>query len=227
MGAVYHGRRLSDGADVALKLLHDERHAARFESEARLLSRLRHPRVARVLDDRSHGARRCLVMELVRGPSLARVLDRARPAAGRRGARVRAPAVRGAGLRACAAGRAPRRQAGQRHPRRARRRARRLRHRARHARRRRRRDGRDRHAGVHGARGAGGRRGLAAHGRVRLGRDAVDARGRQAAAVSRAHAALRARGRRRSYGRGGGARGPRARPVPAAAVRRRVRRRPR
>ena len=79
MGAVYHGRRLSDGADVALKLLHDERHAARLESEARLLSRLRHPRVARVLDDRSHGARRCLVMELVRGPSLARVLDQRGP----------------------------------------------------------------------------------------------------------------------------------------------------
>jgi eukaryotic-like serine/threonine-protein kinase len=79
MGAVYQGRRLSDGADVALKLLHDERHAARLEGEARLLSRLRHPRVARVLDDRSHGARRCLVMELVRGPSLARVLEQRGP----------------------------------------------------------------------------------------------------------------------------------------------------
>ncbi|MDA0159827.1 protein kinase [Solirubrobacter ginsenosidimutans] len=79
MGAVYHGRRLSDGADVALKLLHDERHAARLESEARLLSRLRHPRVARVLDDRSHGARRCLVTELVHGPSLARLLEQRGP----------------------------------------------------------------------------------------------------------------------------------------------------
>jgi predicted Ser/Thr protein kinase len=79
MGAVYHGRRLADGADVALKLLHHERHAARLESEARLLSRLRHPRVARMLDDHSHSARRCLVMELVRGPSLARVLAQRGP----------------------------------------------------------------------------------------------------------------------------------------------------
>ena len=48
MGAVYRGRRLADGAEVALKVLLEERNAARFAIEARLLSRLRHPRVVRV-----------------------------------------------------------------------------------------------------------------------------------------------------------------------------------
>ncbi|MGH2950248.1 MAG: protein kinase domain-containing protein [Solirubrobacteraceae bacterium] len=74
MGAVYRGRRLADGAEVALKLLLEERNATRLEIEARLLSRLRHPRVVRVLDHVADERRHCLVMELVRGPSLARVL---------------------------------------------------------------------------------------------------------------------------------------------------------
>ena len=79
MGAVYRGRRLADGEGVALKLLLEERNAARFRIEARLLSRLRHPRVVEVLDHvvDEHGP--CLVMQLVEGPSLARVLvDRGR-----------------------------------------------------------------------------------------------------------------------------------------------------
>jgi hypothetical protein len=71
MGAVYRGRRLADGADVALKVLLEQRNAARFAIEARLLSRLRHPRVVRVLDHVTDGDRQCLVMELVRGRSLA------------------------------------------------------------------------------------------------------------------------------------------------------------
>ena len=74
MGAVYEGRRIADGADVALKLLLEERNAARLQIEARLLSRLRHPRVVRVLGHVADGARHCLVMELVRGPSLAQLL---------------------------------------------------------------------------------------------------------------------------------------------------------
>jgi predicted Ser/Thr protein kinase len=79
MGAVYRGRRLADGTDVALKVLLEERNAARFEIEARLLSRLRHPRVVRVLDHVVDGDRRCLVMELVPGRSLAHVLDESGP----------------------------------------------------------------------------------------------------------------------------------------------------
>ncbi len=54
-----------------------------------------------------------LVMELVEGPSLATVLERARAAAGRRRRRVRPPGLRGARLRAQRARRAPRRQARQ------------------------------------------------------------------------------------------------------------------
>ena len=58
-------------------------------------------------------------MELVRGPSLARVLERTRPAAGRRGGRAHPPGVRGARLHARPADRPPRRQARQPDPRRA------------------------------------------------------------------------------------------------------------
>ena len=85
MGAVYRARRISDGALVAVKQPLEERNALRFQIEARLLARLRHPRVVRVLDhvaSEEHGG--VLVMELVRGPTLASVLSRAGPAAGRR-----------------------------------------------------------------------------------------------------------------------------------------------
>jgi len=74
MGAVYRARDARTGRDVALKRLLDPRHGARFEIEAELLARLRHPRVVRVLDAFSAGADRYLVMELVEGPTLADVL---------------------------------------------------------------------------------------------------------------------------------------------------------
>src|SRR5687768_8002866 len=74
MGTVYRGRRLTDGDEVALKFLLEERNAARFAIEARLLSRLHHPRVVRVLDHVVDERHHCLVMQLVRGPSLAQVL---------------------------------------------------------------------------------------------------------------------------------------------------------
>ncbi len=73
MGAVYRARAGQE--EVALKRLVDLGQAARFEIEARLLSRLGHPRVVKVLDHLRHGADSYLVMELVRGPDLGRALE--------------------------------------------------------------------------------------------------------------------------------------------------------
>jgi putative methionine-R-sulfoxide reductase with GAF domain len=75
MGAVYRARA-GDGAEVAVKRLTDTRHAARFEIEARLLSRLRHPRVVRVLDYFQDDSGQYLVMELIRGEDLGVVIER-------------------------------------------------------------------------------------------------------------------------------------------------------
>ena len=73
-GAVYHGRALDSGGEVALKrLLHPE-HEARLEIEARLLSALEHPRVVSVLDHFTDGSGTYLVMELVRGVDLEALL---------------------------------------------------------------------------------------------------------------------------------------------------------
>jgi hypothetical protein len=69
MGAVYRARS-DDGSEVAIKRLVDLRQAARFEIEARLLSRLAHPRIARVLDHFHDSDGGYLVMELVRGSDL-------------------------------------------------------------------------------------------------------------------------------------------------------------
>ena len=80
MGAVYRARRISDGALVAVKQPLEERNALRFQIEGRLLARLRHPRVVRVLDhvaSEEHGG--VLVMDLVRGPTLALLLEREGP----------------------------------------------------------------------------------------------------------------------------------------------------
>jgi putative methionine-R-sulfoxide reductase with GAF domain len=72
MGAVYRAR---DGEDeVALKRLVDLGQIASFEIEARLLARLSHPRVVKVLAHLREGRDSYLVMELVRGPDLGRVL---------------------------------------------------------------------------------------------------------------------------------------------------------
>ena len=57
MGAVHRARRVSDGAPVAIKQPLLERDALRFRIEARLLSRLRHPRVVRVHRARARRAR--------------------------------------------------------------------------------------------------------------------------------------------------------------------------
>ena len=64
---------------VAVKLLRepaaDATARARFVSEARLLARLSHPGLARVLDAGIEDARPYLVLELVRGPNLAEALE--------------------------------------------------------------------------------------------------------------------------------------------------------
>jgi hypothetical protein len=73
MGAVYLARS-GDGTEVAIKQLVDLRQAARFEIEARLLARLQHPRIARVLDHFQDPEGSYLVMELVRGSDLGQVI---------------------------------------------------------------------------------------------------------------------------------------------------------
>ena len=70
-GAVHRARDHATGATVALKQLLDVAQLARFEIEARVLARLRHPRVVRVLDHVVEPGAACLVMELVEGEDLA------------------------------------------------------------------------------------------------------------------------------------------------------------
>ena len=76
MGEVHRATRTEDGAEVAIKRLFDEKQAPRFEIEARLLARLEHPRVVRVLDHFREGTAYYLVMELVAGEDLRTYVDR-------------------------------------------------------------------------------------------------------------------------------------------------------
>jgi hypothetical protein len=73
MGEVYRARDPEGdpkGREVAIKRLVDIRQAARFEIEARLLARLEHPRIARILDHFQDSGGSYLVMELVVGADL-------------------------------------------------------------------------------------------------------------------------------------------------------------
>ena len=79
MGAVHRARRLSDGIEVAIKQPLEEDNAVRFRIEARLLERLSHPRVVRVIDHFADDDGDFLVMELVRGRSLDAVLEESCP----------------------------------------------------------------------------------------------------------------------------------------------------
>jgi serine/threonine protein kinase len=80
MGEVWVATQVALGFDVALKILHaeiagDPEHRARFRREALLMTRLRTDRVVRVLDyfvDTTFGP--VLIMELIRGASLASLL---------------------------------------------------------------------------------------------------------------------------------------------------------
>ncbi len=79
MGAVYQARA-DDGGAVAIKHLVDPSQAARFEIEGRLLTRLDHPRVVRVVEHLSDGGAQLLVMALIEGPDLNLTLrDRGEP----------------------------------------------------------------------------------------------------------------------------------------------------
>ena len=75
MGSIYEATD-PDGRRVAAKRLLDERHAARFEIEGRLLARLHHPRVVEVLGMVEDASGRYLMMEWVEGDDLAHVLRR-------------------------------------------------------------------------------------------------------------------------------------------------------
>ena len=94
MGEVYRARDPRLGRDVAIKVLRDATigdadasagsaspraksrgdRLARFEREARVLASLNHPRVAHVYGLEAVGDSPALVMELVEGPTLARVI---------------------------------------------------------------------------------------------------------------------------------------------------------
>ena len=83
MGVVWAARHLTLETDVAVKLIRPERVAAdpalvaRFEREAKATARIAHPHVVRVMDYGSvDGAVPYLVMELLRGFSLAELLER-------------------------------------------------------------------------------------------------------------------------------------------------------
>lgn len=74
MGAVYRARDVA-GREVAVKQLVDRSQSARFEIEARLLARLSHPRVVRVIDHFQDDESKYLVMELVKGTDLGALLQ--------------------------------------------------------------------------------------------------------------------------------------------------------
>jgi serine/threonine protein kinase len=80
MGAVYRARRLHIGDEVAVKLMSDQvlpdEHAIeRFRREARAAASIRHPNVVSIYDfNDAHEA--YIVMELVKGDSLRKILQR-------------------------------------------------------------------------------------------------------------------------------------------------------
>jgi serine/threonine-protein kinase len=82
MGAVYRAKRLSIGDDVALKILHDsfsgdQTASERFQQEARMAARLKHPNAVNVYDfGATNNDAKYLVMELVEGESLREMLNK-------------------------------------------------------------------------------------------------------------------------------------------------------
>lgn len=99
MGVVYRARDETDGALVALKLMHGDGSVelARFEREARLVARLSHPGVVRYVDHgRTHDGSIYLAMEWLEGETLAE-RTRREPLSPREAARAVRAAAEGLG----------------------------------------------------------------------------------------------------------------------------------
>ena len=84
MAHVYRGRRLDDGALVAIKILRDQyahnvEFVARFEREAQAAARLEHPGMVRIFDHGRDGDVHFIVMEYIDGEDLKTHLRRAGP----------------------------------------------------------------------------------------------------------------------------------------------------
>ncbi|RMG16549.1 MAG: serine/threonine protein kinase, partial [Planctomycetota bacterium] len=77
-GAVYRAHHVELGTPAAVKVFEgdDPRQLARFEQEARVLARLHHPSLPRVLDFGRDGRRAWFAMELVAGDNLAEKVKR-------------------------------------------------------------------------------------------------------------------------------------------------------
>ena len=81
MGAVFRARQISTKREVAVKVLHrhlaaDEQSVRRFENEAKVIGRLRHPNTIRLIDcKRTDGGDLCLVTELLHGAPLSGLLE--------------------------------------------------------------------------------------------------------------------------------------------------------
>lgn len=100
MGRVYRARQRGVERWVALKVLHgrhsqDESVVKRFYTEMRATARIEHPHTVRVYDfGHSDEGDLFLVMELLRGPTLAELMDREAPLAPERVARIGARIAR-------------------------------------------------------------------------------------------------------------------------------------
>jgi eukaryotic-like serine/threonine-protein kinase len=84
MAMVYRGRRLDDGALVAIKVLreqyaHNAEFVARFEREAQAAARLSHPRMVKIFDHGRDGDVDFIVMEYIDGEDLKTYLRRSGP----------------------------------------------------------------------------------------------------------------------------------------------------
>jgi len=84
MALVYRGRRLDDGALVAIKVLRDQyahnaEFVARFEREAQAAARLSHPRMVKIFDHGRDGDVDFIVMEIIDGEDLKTHLRRSGP----------------------------------------------------------------------------------------------------------------------------------------------------
>lgn len=81
MAKVYRGTDQSLGRTVAIKVLSahlagDAQFVARFQAEAKAAASLDHPNVVRVFDTGAEGDRHYIVMQYVKGPTLAELLAR-------------------------------------------------------------------------------------------------------------------------------------------------------